>query len=773
MVRKSKKQKNTRGSGLRRNLTRVGNTGEWVGAATRPPFSVHDSGELVTPELLVWMEVRSELVVGQHLTLAETVQANLGSLLVSSIEAPLIGLPRRPSHVRVASSQEAESVRAALPDMEVTVAPIPEIDQLVDMMAASFAAQSSGDPWDYLSLLDATPAVVRSLFDASADLWTAPPWRAASDWAVLRIDAPSIGISGACLSIIGALGEDFGFVLFPSSEDFLEYLEHAQEASQFEPGAEADIGSSFISLNFERGADLPKPARRKIARHHLEVAAPDAYPMVMSVTRNGEQLAPGAQDLIVLTACARGLAAFHAQHHELFFEHQATPATLELTTEEGVELHVSGPHDLDNEELFDSGYPPSPLRVIDQGLAEKIVRAAVGWYGDLWWREFVDDDDLLDPPDFGMPIVIYHVDNCGETLGDRLASSGEPLDVEERALLDAHRQAWLSIWEVTAVEDEVGITVVDCLTGERRFVNDLAAADTATAGAHLLARIVTSNGESILAGVHPGVLSPLVASEVVERARKRLKRKRKVPTERLRDPRFCYALIAYWEDAASARADLFPQLHNTDGDALLVTVDHFTVVQGHHDAVHAALDDMPDADPPEADVGPQALTWHFTRKHASASSPMDSVLVGRAILHDGRLELETNSIPRADDLRQRIETALGPAIKHRVREHSDPISAPLMEEMEQLDLEADFEPPEDITPAKLAIIQDYKRQHYESWPDHAIPALGDQTPREAMKTRHGKDRVGALIREMEFHEARLPVAERADFSVLRKTLGLE
>jgi hypothetical protein len=294
MVRKSKKQKNTRGSGLRRDLTRVGNTGEWVGAATRPPFSVHDSGELVTPELLVWMEVRSELVVGQHLTLAETVQANLGSLLVSSIEAPLIGLPRRPSHVRVASSQEAESVRAALPDMEVTVAPIPEIDQLVDMMAASFAAQSSGDPWDYLSLLDTTPAVVRSLFDASADLWTAPPWRAASDWAVLRIDAPSIGISGACLSIIGALGEDFGFVLFPSSEDFLEYLEHAQEASQFEPGAEADIGSSFISLNFERGADLPKPARRKIARHHLEVAAPDAYPMVMSVTRNGEQLAPGA-----------------------------------------------------------------------------------------------------------------------------------------------------------------------------------------------------------------------------------------------------------------------------------------------------------------------------------------------------------------------------------------------------------------------------------------------------------------------------------------------
>jgi hypothetical protein len=770
MVRKPKKQKNARGSGLRRKSTRVGNAGEWVGAVTRPPFSVRESGEVVTPELLVWMEVRSELVVGQHVTLAGTVQANLGSLLVSSIEAPLIGLPRCPSRVRVASSQEAESVRAALPDMQVTVAPVPEIDQLVDMMAASFAAQSSGDPFDYLSLLDTTPAVVCSFFDASADLWTVAPWRAASDSAVLRIDAPSIGISGACLSIIGALGENFGFVLFPSSEDLLEHLE---EASLLELGAEADFGSSFISLNFERGADLPKPARRKIARHRLEVAAPDAHPMVMSVNRNRELLAPDARDLIVLTACARGLVAFYAQHHELFFEYQATPTTLQLTTEEGVELRVSGPHDLHDDEFFVSHYPPSPLRVVDQRLAEKIVRTAVGWYGDLWWREFVDDDDLLDPPDFGMPIVVYHADNDGETLGDRLASSGEPLDGEERALLDAHRQAWLSIWEVTAVEDEVGISLVDCLTGERRFVNDLAAADTATAGVHLLARVVTSNGASILAGVHPGMLSPLLASEVVGRARKRLKRKRKVPIARLRDRRFCYALIAYWEDAALARADLFPQLHNTDGDALLVTVDHFTVVQGHHDAVRAALDGMPDVDPLEADVGLQALTWHFTRKGVSASSPMDSVLVGRAILHDGRLVLETNSIPRADDLRQRIETAMGPAIKHRAREHSDPVSAPLMEEVEPVGLEADFEPSEDMTPAKRAIIQDYKRQYYESWPDHAIPALGDQTPREAVKTRYGQDRVDALIRDMEFHEARLPAAERVDFSVLRKTLGLE
>jgi len=40
--------------------------------------------------------------------------------------------------------------------------------------------------------------------------------KVADDDQVLRVDIPQLGVEGACLSIIGALGESFGITLFPS-----------------------------------------------------------------------------------------------------------------------------------------------------------------------------------------------------------------------------------------------------------------------------------------------------------------------------------------------------------------------------------------------------------------------------------------------------------------------------------------------------------------------------------------------------------------------------
>ena len=65
---------------------------------------------------------------------------------------------------------------------------------------------------------------------------------------------------------------------------------------------------------------------------------------------------------------------------------------------------------------------------------------------------------------------------------------------------------------------------------------------------------------------------------MIRRARNRLRRKRIVPVDRLRDATFGRHLIRYWEDAVDildVRSEAPPRLRNMDGDPLILTVDHF------------------------------------------------------------------------------------------------------------------------------------------------------------------------------------------------------
>ena len=66
----------------------------------------------------------------------------------------------------------------------------------------------------------------------------------------------------------------------------------------------------------------------------------------------------------------------------------------------------------------------------------------------------------------------------------------------------------------------------------------------------------------------------------------------------------------------------------------------------------------------------------------------------------------------------------------------------------------------------------FKQRHYESWPDEPIPALNDETPRAAVRSKAGRSQVTALINHIEFHESAEPEGVRFDVSVLRGELKL-
>jgi len=109
---------------------------------------------------------------------------------------------------------------------------------------------------------------------------------------------------------------------------------------------------------------------------------------------------------------------------------------------------------------------------------------------------------------------------------------------------------------------------------------------------------------------------------------------------------------------------------------------------------------------------------------------MPTTLVGRAIVAGQSLRLETNSVERADRLRDLVRRRLGPQVKFRIREHADPLA--------QLDRQggrATAGPPEAMPPEVLEVVRRMQAEHYQRWLDEPVPALDGLTPRDAAKRK--------------------------------------
>ncbi len=77
-----------------------------------------------------------------------------------------------------------------------------------------------------------------------------------------------------------------------------------------------------------------------------------------------------------------------------------------------------------------------------------------------------------------------------------------------------------------------------------------------------------------------------------------------------------------------------------------------------------------------------------------------------------------------------------------------------------------------MPPEAEALVRAAKERHYADWVDFPIPALGGLTPREAIRSRRGREAVDVMQKQMESLEARLPESQRFDVGKLRAALAL-
>lgn len=712
-----------------------------------------DEGEPYRPEVIVCVERPKGLVVGHDVVKPGQDKPDESDVLAAAMREPLVGPPRRPDKVFVADAATARAIGDKL-DLQAQVGSVPELGAIAQsMFQRTQTGEVDDEPPPDMSYLEGgrvSAWAVAQLFEVASKLYESAPWKRWDDDDVVNLDIPALEISGACISVIGALGESEGFLVFPSRIAFEGFLQVAEQGP--EPDGPVDLGTSFVALNFEPGSRLPRKMRKEISKHRWPVAGPTAYPWVQHRERDGLLRPVNKRDLTLATLCAKALIM-------LVDRFERGDAVELAETIDGYEVRARAAS-REQAEL--------PIHNLDAALVQVLRTYARERFEGAWLRQFDMFAEEDEAEQLALPLSAYAFEVEGESIVEWfLRDEGwHGITEQARRWLVAQQRSWLSLWEVTEVREGEGLSLVDLLTGERRQVAEVSGSHTLRQRAGLLARVVDTGADYVMSGVHPRVLDPRQLATVVKSVHKYLKTQGQVPIERLQNIRVVKGLVRRWEEevaAAAARAGQLPKLCNTDGDPMLLTLDHYRYRQGHGpDEVRQKLAALDGVDGPDADGGSV-----YSIVEPAERSAIGSTLIATIRVEPGRVVVETNSIARADRVQAQLQAHVGAMIEHQAREHIDPTAGPVLESAAG----RPAAPPEP-SPEMSQAVRAYKADHYRDWADQPLPALKGKTARQSVRTKRGRQAVDLLLREMEHHEAGCPADERYDFSSIRQQLDL-
>ncbi|MFZ0133818.1 MAG: hypothetical protein WAK95_14855 [Desulfobacterales bacterium] len=118
------------------------------------------------------------------------------------------------------------------------------------------------------------------------------------------------------------------------------------------------------------------------------------------------------------------------------------------------------------------------------------------------------------------------------------------------------------------------------------------------------------------------------------------------------------------------------------------------------------------------------------------------------MIDENRLTAEVNSAERATTLRREIDNRLGDGGRFNVDEIQD-LDAMLSKRDAGTSERASSKEHEELMqhPEVQAQVAQIRGKHWETWADHGIPALGGQSPRDAVENPDGREAVEALLKD--------------------------
>jgi hypothetical protein len=209
-----------------------------------------------------------------------------------------------------------------------------------------------------------------------------------------------------------------------------------------------------------------------------------------------------------------------------------------------------------------------------------------------------------------------------------------------------------------------------------------------------------------------------------------------------------------------ATAPQIPEVRNAEGDELLFCTVHYPFAPGAAaDDIRLALSRCPELRQENATfwnwIGPRrpakplgGPTQSLKSQTFSTSLDNGSLVLGTVELKDKELILSVNSPARSERGRALLSEVLGGLVVQPLVE---------IQTLEQCMATRDPAPPPPLNLSeeeRRTIIRDGLDRHYRDLLDQPIPALGNKSPRAAVKTAKGRAKVVDWLKTLENHTAK-------------------
>ena len=390
------------------------------------------------------------------------------------------------------------------------------------------------------------------------------------------------------------------------------------------------------------------------------------------------------------------------------------------------------------------------------------------WFVFNWIPDNSEIEEAARLPE--MPVAMHY-----------LKVKGARLDAFQHRFIEEICSQPFSFFMVMDVEPGESLTLRDLILGREVTVHERQASTMLSKGSIIFARFITMEGSSIMVGCAPTVIPPAYHNYFIGFRETMAKASPDDDRDVLLlldlELRTIYYTI---RDALSHPA--LPQLRNTDGDEFQLTKLYYTLTGTPRQTLDALA---PLALTEDADELAQDGTYNERGELVSVEFPWlkkgnrqhkswDNTVMGHIAINQDQLTIDVNSQERADVIKGEIETRLGnqTMFRNAVIQSSEKMLEDIAKR--PLGTKGSDLPNKELqaSPEIQALLQEMAAQHWRSWLDTPLPALKDQTPREAAKTAIGRERLEALLWELESqNEAGREFAP--DVQALREELGME
>ena len=384
-------------------------------------------------------------------------------------------------------------------------------------------------------------------------------------------------------------------------------------------------------------------------------------------------------------------------------------------------------------------------------------------------------------------------------IDDYLHRRGWKEKVPARRYLEALRDSTLSLYEVVDLVPGRQMSVKDLIRGgEPVVVDEKLGSETAARWDCIAARVVTVNGQTHFTG---GMLlfgRPLAdeylanLNKMLTAAKWKMRAEVKARGEMIGagDDEFRHALlegaspmfVQMWlADALERAARPMPDVRNYDGDEIVFAEVRFPMT-GTAAEVAGRLDACPDLDRDAPDD--RRWTWLEAATVGQEASPSGTAsgmvtwdtrgdsgarVLGSIDIKDRSVILSTNSMRRAERGQALVASVLDGLV-------GQPMTS-LQSLNRALEERRDMPPAEPPLPPEAAaeVLRTYFDQHYRETLDQPIPFFDGKSPRQAARTKKGRERVVAWLKHLENGDARRASHDGQppyDFSWMWEELGV-